>query len=154
VDELGFWAADCHPTAAWVTQVRAQNLAMDLPGTDRQPGAVLLIRDRDGKIPAMFDNDPRRTSASTSCTAGVRTAGTGSVLRSWRKDVPAGRGSAGAERDARPASAHLNTASTLPSVRVGDPAGRPGTAPARPSPEELLELSTMPRFRWSWCPAI
>jgi putative transposase len=41
-----------HPTAAWVTQA-ARNLVMDLEDTGCQ--VKYLIRDRDGKYPALFD---------------------------------------------------------------------------------------------------
>jgi putative transposase len=41
-----------HPTAAWVTQT-VRNLAMDLQ--DAGCRARFLIRDRDGKYPALFD---------------------------------------------------------------------------------------------------
>ncbi|MEU4807006.1 integrase core domain-containing protein [Actinosynnema sp. NPDC023587] len=41
-----------HPTTPWVTQA-ARNLAMDLE--DQDPHARFLIRDRDGKYPALFD---------------------------------------------------------------------------------------------------
>ena len=41
-----------HPTAAWVTQA-ARNLAMDLEDAGSQ--VKYLIRDRDGKYPALFD---------------------------------------------------------------------------------------------------
>ena len=41
-----------HPTAAWVTQT-ARNLVMDLEDTGCQ--VKYLIRDRDGKYPALFD---------------------------------------------------------------------------------------------------
>jgi transposase len=42
-----------HPTAVWVTQT-ARNLVMDLEDTSCQ--VKYLIRDRDGKYPALFDH--------------------------------------------------------------------------------------------------
>lgn len=44
--------ATTHPTAAWVTQA-ARNLTMDLE--DAGSSMQYLIRDRDGKYPALFD---------------------------------------------------------------------------------------------------
>jgi putative transposase len=44
--------ATAHPSAAWVAQA-ARNLAMDLE--DAGARARYLIRDRDGRFPALFD---------------------------------------------------------------------------------------------------
>ncbi|MEU6673452.1 helix-turn-helix domain-containing protein [Streptomyces sp. NPDC046925] len=53
-----------HPTAAWATRA-ARNPAMDL--MDAQATIACLIRDRDAKYPAPFD-ETLNTPASTSCT--------------------------------------------------------------------------------------
>ncbi|MEV3923502.1 hypothetical protein AB0K41_21440 [Actinomadura coerulea] len=49
---IRFLGATGHPTTAWVTQA-ARNLVMDLE--DAGCRARLLIRDRDGKFPELFD---------------------------------------------------------------------------------------------------
>jgi len=47
-----FPGGTAHPTSTWVTQA-VRNLAMDLHDAGRK--ARFLIRDRDGKYPALFD---------------------------------------------------------------------------------------------------
>ncbi|MFD5779100.1 helix-turn-helix domain-containing protein [Streptomyces sp. NPDC126933] len=53
--------ATAHPTATWVTQA-AKNLVMDLEGAGCR--ARFMIRDRDGKFPALFDTILRRTDTA------------------------------------------------------------------------------------------
>jgi putative transposase len=71
--------ATAHPSAAWVTQA-ARNLVMDLEGA----GAPVkyLIRDRDGKYPALFDTilpDARITVVFS----GSRTPRMNSIMERW-----------------------------------------------------------------------
>ncbi|WP_167666597.1 hypothetical protein [Micromonospora narathiwatensis] len=61
--------ATAHPTAAWVTQA-AQNLVMDLQYV--ASNVRYLVRDRDGKYPALFDQilatrGPRSCAAASGC---------------------------------------------------------------------------------------
>ena len=71
--------ATAHPTAAWVTQA-ARNLVMDLEDTSGQ--VIYLIRDRDGKYPALFD----RVLADTGIDivlSGVRMPRMNSIMERW-----------------------------------------------------------------------
>ncbi|EXU67321.1 hypothetical protein Z951_15360 [Streptomyces sp. PRh5] len=52
-----FLGATAHPSATWVAQA-AKNLVMDLEGLGCR--ARFMIRDRDGKFPALFDDVPPR----------------------------------------------------------------------------------------------
>ena len=68
-----------HPTAAWVTQA-VRNLAMDLQ--DAGCRARYLIRDRDGKYPALFDAILADAGIRV-VLAGVRVPRMNSVVERW-----------------------------------------------------------------------
>jgi transposase InsO family protein len=68
-----------HPTAAWVTQA-ARNLAMDIEDAGRQ--VKYLIRDRDGKYPALFDAILADTGIAV-VLSGVQVPRMNSVIERW-----------------------------------------------------------------------
>ncbi|WP_234361770.1 integrase core domain-containing protein [Plantactinospora sp. BB1] len=71
--------ATAHPTAGWVTQA-ARNLVMDLE--DAGCRVKYLIRDRDGKYPALFD--PILADAGIAVVlSGVRTPRMNSIMERW-----------------------------------------------------------------------
>ncbi|QUW84450.1 integrase core domain-containing protein [Streptomyces mirabilis] len=71
--------ATAHPTAAWVAQA-AKNLVMDLEDADCR--ARFMIRDRDGKFPALFDTI--LTSAGIEVVlSGVRIPRMNSIMERW-----------------------------------------------------------------------
>ena len=72
-------SATPHPTAAWVTQA-ARNLAMDLH--DAGSTARFLIRDRDGKYPALFDSI-LADSGITVVRSGVRIPRMNAIMERW-----------------------------------------------------------------------
>jgi transposase InsO family protein len=71
--------ATAHPTAAWVTQT-ARNLAMDLHDAGGQ--ITHVIRDRDGKYPALFDAILAHTGIATVLT-GVQVPKMNSIMERW-----------------------------------------------------------------------
>jgi transposase InsO family protein len=71
--------ATAHPTAAWVTQA-ARNLAMDLQDTGCR--ARFLIRDRDGKYPALFNTILADTGIEVVLT-GVRVPRMNAFIERW-----------------------------------------------------------------------
>jgi putative transposase len=68
-----------HPTAAWVTQA-ARNLAMDLH--DAGCHARFLIRDRDGKYPALFDTILADAGIKV-ILSGVRVPRMNAIMERW-----------------------------------------------------------------------
>ena len=68
-----------HPTAAWVTQT-ARNLVMDLDDAGRH--VKYLIRDRDGKYPAVFDQ-VLADAGITIVLSGVRMPRMNSIMERW-----------------------------------------------------------------------
>lgn len=71
--------ATAHPTAAWVTQA-VRNLAMDLQ--DAGCRARFLIRDRDGKYPALFDTILADTGIEV-VLSGVQVPRMNAVMERW-----------------------------------------------------------------------
>jgi transposase InsO family protein len=71
--------ATAHPTAAWVTQA-ARNLAMDLEDAGRR--VRYLIRDRDGKYPALFDSI-LADAGITVVRSGVHMPRMNSIMERW-----------------------------------------------------------------------
>ena len=68
-----------HPTTAWVTQA-ARNLVMDLQ--DAGSKARYLIRDRDGKYPALFDAILAEAGI-TVVRSGVQTPRMNAIMERW-----------------------------------------------------------------------
>lgn len=71
--------ATAHPTAAWVTQT-ARNLVMDLEDTGCQ--VKYMIRDRDGKYPALFDTILADAGIDVVLT-GVRMPRMNAIMERW-----------------------------------------------------------------------
>jgi putative transposase len=71
--------ATAHPTAAWVAQA-AKNLVMDLEDAGRR--ARFLIRDRDGKFPALFDVVLKDAGIDV-VLSGVRMPRMNSIMERW-----------------------------------------------------------------------
>jgi putative transposase len=68
-----------HPTASWVTQA-AKNLIMDLEDTHCR--ARFMIRDRDGKFPALFDAVLADAGIDV-VLSGIRTPRMNSIMERW-----------------------------------------------------------------------
>jgi hypothetical protein len=75
-----------HPTASWVTQA-AKNLVMDLE--DAGCRARYMIRDRDGKFPALFDTVLADTGIKVALS-GIQMPRMNSIMGK-RRDKPAWR---------------------------------------------------------------
>jgi len=71
--------ATAHPTASWVTQA-AKNLVMDLEDTGTC--VRFLIRDRDGKFPALFDTVLADVDIQV-VLSGVRIPRMNSIMERW-----------------------------------------------------------------------
>ncbi|MFJ9359370.1 integrase core domain-containing protein [Streptomyces mirabilis] len=71
--------ATAHPTASWVTQA-AKNLVMDLEDTGCR--ARFLVRDRDGKFPALFDAVLADAGIEV-VLSGVRMPRMNSIMERW-----------------------------------------------------------------------
>ncbi|WP_245848390.1 integrase core domain-containing protein [Lentzea kentuckyensis] len=76
-----------HPTHAWVTQA-IRNLLMDLEDTGYVARIRFLIRDRDGKYPAVIDEILGTAGIATILT-GVRVPRMNSIVERWVKTLRA-----------------------------------------------------------------
>ena len=76
--------ATAHPNSAWVAQA-ARNLLMDLD--DAGCRAKYLIRDRDGKYPALFDAI-LADAGITVVLSGVRMPRMNSIMERWIQSCP------------------------------------------------------------------
>ncbi|WP_406038362.1 integrase [Micromonospora sp. NBC_00898] len=76
--------ATAHPTASWVCQA-AKNLVMDLE--DAGCRARFLIRDRDGKFPALFDAVLKDAGIDV-VLSGVRMPRMNSIMERWIQTCP------------------------------------------------------------------
>jgi len=77
--QIRILGATTHPTASWVTQA-AKNLVMDLE--DAGNAARFLIRDRDGKFPALFDAVLADAGISI-VLSGVRIPRMNAIMERW-----------------------------------------------------------------------
>jgi transposase InsO family protein len=79
--------ATAHPTTSWITQA-AKNLVMDLE--DAGYLARYMIRDREGKFPALFDAILADAGIEV-VLSGVRMPRTNSIMERWvRPDLREG----------------------------------------------------------------
>jgi transposase InsO family protein len=74
-----------HPTHAWVTQA-VRNLVMDLEDAGSLARVRFLIRDRDGKYPALIDEILGDAKIATALT-GVRVPRMNAIMERWAKTL-------------------------------------------------------------------
>jgi putative transposase len=122
--------ATAHPSSSWVVQA-ARNLVMDLE--DAGSRARFLIRDRDGKFPALFDTILKDAGIQV-VLSGVQMPRMNSIMERWGADVP--------PRTAGP-PAHLESAS--PAACAAGVRALLQRAPAPPDPPGCRTPAPAPR---------
>jgi transposase InsO family protein len=131
-----------HPTAVWVTQA-ARNLVMDLEDTGCQ--VEYLIRDRDGKYPALFDSVLADAGIGV-VLSGVRIPRMNSIMERW---IQACRHEL-LDRTLIWSQAHLLHALREYEHHHNEHRPHRGIAnarPLRPLPEPITEPATLARLR-------
>jgi transposase InsO family protein len=131
-----------HPTAAWVTQT-ARNLVMDLDDRGRQ--VKYLIRDRDGKYPALFDA-VLADAGITVVLSGVRMPPMNSIMERWIQSC---------RHELLDRTLLWNQAHLLHALREYERhhnrhrphRGIANTRPLRPLPEPITDPATLKRLR-------
>ena len=134
--------ATAHPTAAWVVQA-VRNLVMDLE--DAGCEFRYLIRDRDGKYPALFDAIPADAGIEVVLT-GVRIPRMNSIMERW---IQACR------HELLDRTLIWNQAHLLHALREYEHhhnthrphRGIANSRPLRPLPEPITEPAALARFR-------
>jgi transposase InsO family protein len=131
-----------HPTTAWVTQT-ARNLVMDLEDTGCQ--VRYLIRDRDGKYPALFDTILADAGIEI-VLSGVRMPRMNSIMERWIQSC---------RQELLDRTLILNQAHLLSALREYERhyndhrphRGIANTRPRAPLPEPITEPATLARLR-------
>jgi putative transposase len=130
--------ATAHPTAAWVTQA-ARNLAMDLD--DAGTRARYLIRDRDGKFPALFDTI-LADAGITVVLSGIQVPRMNSIMERWIQPAATNYSTA-------PSSGTRRTCSTLcasmsgTTTRTRPHRGIANARPLRPLPQPITDQASI-----------
>jgi hypothetical protein len=134
--------ATAHPTAAWVGQA-ARNLVMDLD-EEGCCKAKHLIRDRDGKYPAMFDAILADAGIEV-VLSGIQVPRMNAIMGALGADLPPR--TAGPHADLEPAASAACTAGVRTVLQLHRPhQGIANVRPLKPLPEPITDPDQLARL--------